>query len=322
VRERPSEGAEPSVPIPGIVGPTAVGKTGVAIEIAEARGWEIVSADSRQVYRLLDVGTAKPTAEERSRVAHHLIDTVSPWEAYSCGRYRREASRAIEEILAAGKFPVVVGGSGLYLRALGKGLFEGPERDDALREKLRRQAEIAGRQSLHERLAQVDPVSAVRIHPHDTQRVIRALEVFSTTGRPVSELQGSAMVRIPFELRLVGLSRPRKTLYRLINDRFDRMLEAGLVEEVRGLMERGFSEAWPSFKTVGYREMVAHLRGEVSFETARENAKTQTRRFAKRQLTWFAGAGVREWVEMGEEERGERAAERVSQALRRAGFSV
>jgi len=309
-----------SLLIPGIVGPTAVGKTGVALEIAQARGWEIVSADSRQIYKLLDIGTAKPTPHERSRVPHHLIDTVSPWEVYSCGRYRREAVAVIENLLAAGKIPLVVGGSGLYLRALGKGLFQGPERDEALREKLKGVAQREGRESLHGKLAEVDPASAERIHPRDVERIVRAIEVFTITGRPISELQKTSTESAPFELFLVGLDRPRASLYQMINHRFDKMMGAGFVDEVRELMERGFSEAWPSFRTVGYREIVKYLRGEVSLETAREKAKTQTRRFAKRQLTWFAGAAVKEWVNIPEGEATGRTAEKVSSSLGKAGL--
>jgi tRNA dimethylallyltransferase len=322
VKTQAREERKKGLVVPGIVGPTAVGKTGVAVEIAEAHGWEIVSADSRQVYRLLDIGTAKPTPQERSRAPHHLIDTVPPREAYSCGRYRREATAAVEAILAAGKIPLVVGGSGLYLRALGSGLFEGPERDESLREELRRQAEREGRESLHEKLVELDPASAERIHPRDLERTVRAIEVFRITGKPISRLQRTSTVPGPFELRLVGLRRARESLYRMINERFDMMLEAGFVDEVRELVARGFSEAWPSFRTVGYREIVEHLRGEIPLEVAREKAKTRTRRFAKRQLTWFAGAVVGEWVDVSDGEHIERTAERVSGVLRNAGLSV
>ncbi len=322
MRTQPADSREKGAVVPGIVGPTAVGKTAIAVDIAEAHGWEIVSADSRQIYRLLDIGTAKPTSLELSRVPHHLIDVVPPWESYSCGRYRREATAAIRAVLAEGKTPLVVGGSGLYLRALGKGLFEGPERDQALREELRRMAEREGREFLHEKLAEVDPVSAERIHPRDLERTVRAIEVFRITGRPISELQRTSTVPVPFELRLVGLRRSREELYRMINERYDGMLEAGLVEEVRGLMEEGFSESWPSFRTVGYREIVEHLRGEVSLGAARERAKTKTRRFAKRQLTWFAKASEVEWVDVSNGESTRMIAARVSGALGDAGVSV
>ncbi|UCF79248.1 MAG: tRNA (adenosine(37)-N6)-dimethylallyltransferase MiaA [Candidatus Eiseniibacteriota bacterium] len=319
---RATNETNPGILVPGIVGPTAVGKTGIAVTIAEARGWEIVSADSRQVYKLLDIGTAKPTPAERSRVMHHLVDIVPPWEAYSCGTYRRQATAAMEGLLVVGKVPLVVGGSGLYLRALERGLFDGPERDESIRSELRASAERGGRDSLHEMLAKVDPVSAKRIHPRDTERVIRAIEVYRITGKPISELQRDSSVPPRFKLFLVGLRRPRESLYRLINERFDRMLEAGLLDEVRGLVAKGFSQQWPSFRTVGYRELAGHLRGEMSLDTARDKAKAETRRFAKRQLTWFSRAPVSEWVDVPEGEAAALTAERVSEVLRRAGLSL
>ncbi|MCX5799879.1 MAG: tRNA (adenosine(37)-N6)-dimethylallyltransferase MiaA [Candidatus Eisenbacteria bacterium] len=303
--------------VPGIVGPTAVGKTAVAVRIAESQGWEIVSADSRQIYRELDIGTAKPTPEERSRAPHHLVDVVEPWEAYSCGRYKVDATAAMETVAKEGRVPIVVGGSGLYLRALERGLFEGPERDESLRAELRQFVERQGREALHERLARTDPVSARRIHPRDTERVIRAIEVFELTGESISELQRTSTRPGKFALRLVGLRRRREVLYGLINERVERMLEAGLVEELRRLVQKGFSEAWPSFRTVGYREMVQHLRGEVSYSAATEKVKVQTRRFAKRQMTWLNGASITAWLDVPDEEDADRTAERVLEILKR-----
>jgi tRNA dimethylallyltransferase len=302
--------------IPGIVGPTAVGKTTIAVRIAETQGWEIVSADSRQIYRELDIGTAKPTSEERSRAPHHLIDVVEPWEAYSCGRYRKDAAIAIEDVLSRGKVPVVVGGSGLYLRALERGLFEGPERDESLRAELKHFIEREGREALHERLERVDPVSAKRIHPRDAERVIRAIEVFEITGKSISELQGTAARPCRFRLRLVGLRRPREVLYRLINERFERMIAGGLLEELTSLSEKGFSETWPSYRTVGYREMFCYLRGELEYSPAKEKAKTRTRRFAKRQMTWFNKASVAAWVDVPADEDVDRTTQRVLKVLR------
>jgi tRNA dimethylallyltransferase len=307
--------------IPGIVGPTAVGKTAVAVRIAETQGWEIVSADSRQIYRELNIGTAKPTSEERSRAPHCLIDVVEPWETYSCGRYRSDAAAAIEGILDRGKVPIIVGGSGLYLRALERGLFEGPERDESLRAELRYLVEREGREALHERLARIDHVSARRIHPRDTERVIRAIEVFQITGKSISELQRTATRPGRFSLRLVGLRRPRAVLYRLINERFERMLEGGLLEELSRLMVRGFSEAWPSFRTVGYREMVQYLRGELDYSEAKEKAKRQTRRFAKRQMTWLKKASVVAWVDVCADEDVDYTAQRVIQIMKGEGTS-
>jgi len=307
--------------IPGIAGPTAVGKTAVAVRIAERRGWEIISADSRQVYRGLDIGTAKPTPEERVRAPHHLIDVAEPCEVYNCGRYRNDATAAIDDVLRRGRVPLIVGGSGLYLRALERGLFEGPERNESLRTELRRFIEREGREALHERLATVDPLSARRIHPRDAERVIRAIEVFEITGKSISELQKTSTRSGRFSLRLVGLRRPRETLYGLINTRFERMLDIGLVDELSRLMEKGFSEAWPSFRTVGYREMVQYLRGELHYSAAKEKAKTQTRRFAKRQMTWLNKASVTAWLDVPAGEDADLTAERAFELLKREGAS-
>jgi tRNA dimethylallyltransferase len=306
-------------PIPAIVGPTAVGKTAVAVALAEARGWEVISADSRQVYRGLDIGTAKPTPPELSRVRHHLIDVVDAWQSYSCGRYRREALAAVADVVRRGPLPLVVGGSGLYLRALNRGLFEGPERDESIRGKLKKLAETEGRERLHDMLARVDPAAASRIHPRNTERVIRAIEVFELTGRPISELQKEHKTPNPITLVAVGLRRSRELLYDQIGRRFDAMLERGLVEEVRTLVQRGFSEDWPSFRSVGYREMVGYLRGELSLDASVERAKTQTRRFAKRQLTWFSKAPIHAWLDVPEGETARATAERVVAVFREAG---
>lgn len=307
--------------VPAIVGPTAVGKTAVGVRIAETQRWEIVSADSRQIYRQLDIGTAKPTSEERSRAPHHLVDVVDPWEVYSCGRYRTEATAAIQRVRERGRVPIVVGGSGLYLRALEKGLFDGPDRNESLRAELRQFVEREGREALHNELARRDPLSAGRIHPHDTERVIRAIEVFEMTGRPISELQRSSTRPGTFNLRIVGLRRPREILYDLINERFERMIETGLMEELRHLMDRGFSEAWPSFRTVGYREMVRYLRGELSYSAAKEDAKTQTRRFAKRQMTWLSRVPVAAWLDVPLAEEADRTARKVLKILERVDAS-
>lgn len=302
--------------IPAIVGPTAVGKTAIGIRIAETQRWEIISADSRQIYRQLDIGTAKPTSEERSRAPHHLIDVVDPWEVYSCGRYRTEATAAIERVRERGRVPIVVGGSGLYLRALERGLFDGPERNESLRAELRQFVEREGREALHEKLARTDPLSARRIHPRDTERVIRAIEVFEITGYSISELQRTSTRPGTFSLRIVGLTRPREILYNLINERFERMIGMGLIEELRRLMDKGFSEAWPSFRTVGYREMVGYLRGELSYSAAKEGAKMQTRRFAKRQMTWLHRVPVAAWLDVPLGEEVDRTAQRVLEIFR------
>jgi len=302
---------EDTRPVLVIVGPTAVGKTAVGVEIAEQHGWEIVSADSRQVYKKLDIGTAKPSSEDRRRAAHHLIDVVEPWEVYSCGKFRIGATDAIQSIRERGKTPVVVGGSGLYLSALEKGLFDGPERNAKLRAELRRLVEEQGSGMLHKRLAQLDPVTAKRLHPNDVERVIRAIEVFEATGKSISELQRDSTKPGRFRLIMVGLRRPRETLYEMINHRFELMLERGFLDELRSLLEIGFSEEWPAFRTVGYREMVAYLRGRVSLDSAKETAKTQTRRFAKRQTTWLNNSTSVTWIDVATGEDSCKTAEKV-----------
>jgi tRNA dimethylallyltransferase len=306
--------------VPAIIGPTAVGKTAAAMVLAEARGWEIVSADSRQVYRRLDVGTAKPGPAETARVPHHLIDVVEPWEVYSCGRFRRDALAAVQDVTARGRIPLVVGGSGLYIRSLERGLFEGPGRDEVTRARLRELAEAHGRQELHRRLAAVDPEAASKIHPRNVERVIRALEVFEVTGMRISELQKHHTVRSPLRLVTIGLSRRRDLLYSLIYERFERMLEAGFADEVARLVAAGFCEVWPSFKTVGYREMGGYVRGEVAYAAACEKAKTATRQFAKRQLTWFSKAPVDVWLDVEDDERPEETSRRIERELLRAGL--
>jgi len=306
--------------VPAVVGPTAIGKTAAAILLAEARGWEIVSADSRQVYKSLDIGTAKPGPAETARVPHHVIDVVEPWEVYSCGRFRRDALAAIQDVTARGRTPLVVGGSGLYVRALERGLFEGPGRDEAIRARLRELAEAQGRENLHRRLAAVDPEAASNVHPRNVERVIRALEVFEATGMRISELQRRRTVKSPFRLVTIGLRRGRERLYSLIERRFEGMLKAGFVDEVAGLVADGFCEAWPSFRTVGYREMAGYVRGEAAYAAACEKAKTATRQLAKRQLTWFGKAPVDVWLDVEEDERPEETSRRIGRELVTAGL--
>ncbi len=314
-------GADAGLRVAAVVGPTAVGKTAASVLLAEARGWEIVSADSRQVYKRLNIGTAKPGPAETARVRHHLIDVVEPWEVYSCGRFRREALAAMRHIAAGGRAPLVVGGSGLYLRALEKGLFEGPERDEGIRARLRQLADARGREHLHQRLSAVDPEAASRIHPRNIERVIRALEVFEATGARISELQKSSAMKSPLRLVTVGLRRDRECLYRLIEKRFDAMVTGGLADEVAGLVADGFSEAWPSFRTVGYREMVGYVRGQLTLAAAREKARIATRQFAKRQLTWFGKTPVDVWLDIKDGEEPEEISRRIETGLAAAGLS-
>jgi tRNA dimethylallyltransferase len=272
-----------------LLGPTASGKSSLALALAERAPLEIVSMDSAQVYRGLDIGTAKPSAAERGRVPHHLVDIVEPDRAYSTGRWRADAIRTIGEILAKGKVPLVVGGTMLYYRALVGGLDALPQADAEVRAAINAEARERGWPALHAELERVDPRSARRIPASDTQRIQRALEVWRLTGKPLSSLQGVARAALPFALKAFALVPPdREALNQRIAERFDAMLEAGLVDEVRRLRSRyRLTPGMPSMRAVGYRQAWQHLEGELTEAAMREQAIAATRQLAKRQLTWL-----------------------------------
>ena len=286
-----------------VVGPTASGKTGLAIEVAKLLDTEIVSADSMQFYRGMEIGTGAPSAEELAAVKHHFIGTLDPSERMSAGQYRIEAGEVVRSLNEDGKTAVVVGGSGLYIQALIDGLFDGPGADPKLRAALEHEAEEHGSEVLHARLAGVDPEYAATIHGNDVKRIVRGLEVFETSGSPLSVLHleqqesGSAFESVQFALDF-----PRAELYARINRRVDRMLEEGFVEEVARLRDAGYEPDISRLKSLGYREVLAHLRGESSLEEARELMKMNTRRYAKRQLTWFRGDTRIEWLKADTDE--------------------
>ena len=269
-----------------IVGPTAVGKTRLSLRLAQELDGEIISADSRQVYRGLDIGTAKPTLEERARVPHRLIDVVAPGETLTLAQYQELAYQAIDDVLAQSKFPFLVGGTGQYVTAVveGWGIPRVPPNEE-LRAELYRQAEIEGEGGLHARLREVDPAAAERIDPRNVRRVVRALEVYLETGQPISELQRKK--RPPYRILQIGLTMERQELYRRIDERVDRMIEGGLVEEVRGLVERGYGYDLPSMSGLGYQQIGLYLRGQVSLEGAIQLIKRHTRRFVRHQYNWF-----------------------------------
>ena len=281
-----------------IVGPTASGKTALSLILAERLRAEIVSADSRQVYRYMDIGTAKPTAEERERVPHHCIDILDPEESFSAGAFGETARRIVEEIHARERCVIVAGGSGLYVRALLDGMFEGSFRDDALRTSLNREAEEKGLPALFERLVSLDPISAERIHPNDRKRVLRALEVTELAGMPMSRLQEERTYDPGFTVTRIGLRWPREKLYRRIEDRVDAMIRSGLIDEVRHLREMGYSLDHNSMDSVGYKEVFAYFTGETSREEMIDAVKQNTRRFAKKQMTWFRRDERIRWIEM------------------------
>jgi len=275
-------------PVLVIVGPTGVGKSALGLRLAGWLGGEIVSADALQAYRGLDIGTAKPTQEERAAVPHHLIDILEPYEEFSAGEFARRARHVIAEIERSHGIAVVVGGSGLYLRALLDGLSPIPAVQPSVREDLRQRLQRQGLPALLEELRDVDPASAARLRPGDTQRVLRALEVSISTGRPLSAWISDRPVGEPgLEAVRVGLTLERSLLYDRVAHRVHRMIEAGWVEEVEQLLSQGLSPHLPAFQAIGYRQLAAHLTGELSLEDAIEETIRATRRFAKRQLTWF-----------------------------------
>jgi tRNA dimethylallyltransferase len=296
-----------------IVGPTATGKTEVGILLAEMLEGEIISADSMQCYRGMDIGTAKPTPEQRSRVPHHLIDIVDPEEVFSVAEYRTQAGTALREVRGRGKQSILVGGSGLYVRAIVEGLgFPLAPPDQELRRRLMEEARELGRESIYQRLASVDPEAAAGIHPNNLKRVIRALEIHARTGRPASALWAldrSHPTR--YNTMQFGLVLPRAELYRRIECRIDGMIAAGLVAEVRRLVDRGLTEDSTAMKGLGYAQLAPHVRGECTLEDAVGRLKRDTRRFAKRQLTWFRADPRIEWIEVMESSGPEGTAERI-----------
>lgn len=271
-----------------LTGPTASGKTAVGLELATLTGGEIISLDSMALYRGMDVGTAKPTAAERRRVPHHLIDVLEPHQQYSLAQYVEAAHRAVGEIVARGRTPLFVGGTPLYLKALLRGIFVGPPADWTLRQQWQDLATAEGPAALHARLADVDPLSADRLHPRDTRRIIRALEVWEKTGRSITELQQQFDRARPADAcRVYALQWPRAELFGRIDARVDEMFAAGLVEEVHELSSRSQPLSRTASQAVGYREVIDHLHGARDLAETIELVKLRTRQFAKRQRTWF-----------------------------------
>ena len=292
---------EQKIKILAVVGPTASGKTAVSVELAKRLGGEVVSCDSMQVYRRMNIGTAKPTEEEKCGIAHHLIDAVDPETPFSCAEYVTLAAEAVKDISARGKLPIFCGGTGLYLDRFLCGEMEETHADEALRTALFAFAEREGVDALHERLRAVDPKSADAIHKNNVKRVVRALEIYEQTGIPKSEFdRRSQETETPYEAVVIGLRYPnREVLYGRINRRVDIMLEEGLLEETQKLKSEGVFEVnLTAAQAIGYKELLGYLDGEETLAEATENLKTATRRYAKRQLTWFSAKPYVEWVEM------------------------
>lgn len=269
-----------------VVGPTGIGKSRLGLHLASTLGGEIINADSRQVYRYMDIGTDKPGPDERARVPHHLIDIIDPDESFSLALYQSQASGAIEAITQRGRLPVLVGGSGLYVWAVLEG-WTVPEvpPDPGLRQRLAERAAAEGIGPLYRQLESLDPVSAQRINPQNLRRIIRALEVYEATGKPPSQVQGKSPPA--FDILIIGLTAERRKLYDLIDHRVDGMLQRGLVAEVRSLAERGYGFDLPSMSSVGYRQIGCFIRGEMDLPAAVSQIKFETHRFARHQYAWF-----------------------------------
>jgi tRNA dimethylallyltransferase len=281
-----------------ITGPTAVGKTEFAISLAEEIQGEIVSADSRQVYKYMDIGTAKPTIEDQSRVKHHLIDILYPNEEIDAGSFSKLARSKIDQIFDNGHQPILVGGTGLYIRGIIDGIFEGPGRNEMIRSKLK-EIQEKNQNQLHFMLKDIDPESAIKIHPNDRQRIIRALEIYYETGKSMSLMQkehrfGSSHYNTFF----IGLYRDRDELYDIINTRVDDMIASGFIKEVAGLLEMGYSSELNSMQGLGYRYILSFLKKEIMLDETIELIKRDTRRYAKRQMTWFNKEIRIKWVKL------------------------
>ena len=292
---------EQKIKILAVVGPTASGKTAISVELARRLGGEVVSCDSMQVYRRMNIGTAKPTKEETCGIAHHLIDAVEPDAPFSCAEYVVVAGEAVVDISARGKLPILCGGTGLYLDRFLCGEMEETHADEDLRASLFAYAEENGVEALHARLREVDPESAQAIHPNNVKRVVRALEIYEQTGISKSEFdRRSQAVESPYDAVVIGLYYPRReVLYERINRRVDMMLADGLLEETKKLLDEGvFDVNLTAAQAIGYKELLGYLDGRETLTEATENLKTATRRYAKRQLTWFGAKPYVEWVEM------------------------
>jgi tRNA dimethylallyltransferase len=293
--------AKPKIII--ICGPTAVGKTAVAIQLAQHLNGQIIGADSMQIYKYMDIGTAKPTAREQARVTHHMIDIVEPDESFDAARYAELAAAKILELNRQKITPLVVGGTGFYIKALLHGLFDAEVFDADVRRRLKQEAAAHGMECLHERLGRLDPESAARLHPNDRYRILRALEVVEATGRPISRYHREhGFSEQPFETLKIALNMDRAVLYERINRRVDAMIVAGFLKEVKSLLASGYAADLKSMQSIGYRHMVDYVQGRSDWEDCVRILKRDQRRYAKRQLTWFGADPQIIWKEPGQVE--------------------
>lgn len=298
-----------------LVGPTGSGKTECALSVASRIPCEIVSADSRQLYRGMDIGTAKPSEAERRAVLHHAIDVIDPHDTFSAGRYGETARAIVLDVLERGRVPLVVGGSGLYIRALVDGLFRGDFRDAELRERLQRDADEGGLDGLYRRLWESDPDAAQAIHVNDRKRIVRALEVVLASGIPISRLRREHQTPAEFDPVFFGLEWPRDMLSARIDRRVERMVENGLIDEVRNQLNLGYSLRDNALDSVGYKEVILHLEGQMEWKDTVALIKRNTRRFAKRQMTWFRRDKRIQWITVQGEDDLEKAADRITEEI-------
>ena len=291
--------AKPKIII--ICGPTAIGKTTVAIDLAQRFAGQIIGADSMQVYKYMDIGTAKPTAAERARVVHHMVDFVEPDESFDAAQYAARAREKIIELDQQRITPFVVGGTGLYIKALLYGLFDEKVSDPEIRDRLKAEAGTHGIQFLHERLSRQDPETAKRLHPNDTYRILRALEVIATTGQAISKHHKKhGFFDQPFASLKIGLEMDRTLLYERINRRVDAMISAGFLDEVKSLLARGYSADLKPMQSIGYRHMTDYIEGRLNWAECVRTMKRDHRRYAKRQLTWFGADSEIIWKAPGQ----------------------
>ncbi len=286
-----------------ICGPTGIGKTAVAIDVAQHFNGQIVGADSRQIYKYMNIGTAKPTAEEHARVVHHMVDIVEPEEGFDAAQYAEQARAKIIELAEKQIRPFVVGGTGLYIKALLYGLFDAQVSDPEVRQRLKKEADAHGIEFLYERLSRLDPETAKRLHPNDTYRILRALEVADSTGQAIStHHQKHGFLEQPFQSLRIGLCMDRAVLYDRINQRVDAMMSAGFLDEVKGLLAKGYAADLKSMQSIGYRHMVDYIEDRLSWEECVRTLKRDHRRYAKRQLTWFGADSEIIWKAPGQVE--------------------
>jgi tRNA dimethylallyltransferase len=286
-----------------LLGPTAVGKTKMSIELAKLFGCEIISGDSMQVYRQMDIGTAKVSKEEMEGIPHHLIDIHDPDDAYSVAEFQEQCRRLIVEIHGRGKIPFIVGGTGLYIESVCYDFqFTDVGADEEFRNEQFMYAESHGVEALHDRLKLIDPISAERLHMNDQRRVVRALEIYHLTNTTLSEQMATQKKESPYDLCIIGLTMDRQILYKRIEDRIDEMIEQGLLEEVSTLMKRGYGKGLISMQGLGYKEIISYLEDEMTWDDTMTLLKRDTRRFAKRQLSWFRHMRDISWLDVTDKE--------------------